>query len=256
MNSLDFLRRSPQLFIFNKEANKTNFGGVLFLIYIIACLTVLLYYILDYTENNKFEVEYTFNYNLTNAKDVPNMLINDDLNQRIEGFVELINNTNEYLSENFVLMDKSGLCRKHFILFNERASEIDFKVYYKCSEKNCSLRDEDLSPFYTINFCYNPFIIAHQNKYSPIYKEEDLYSCQDFQFSFDVKIKKNLEWQVIKYKDKGGLFSEGKENTAGSIKSGDIFIYDRPNYSVIRFNNSFDAYVLLYEIQLNNIFNY
>jgi hypothetical protein len=64
-----------------------------------------------------------------------------------------------------------------------------------------------------------------------------------------------LEWQIIKYKEKGGLFSEGKEYIAGSIKSGDIFIYDKPNYGVVEFD-SVDVYVLVYEIKVHNKFEY
>ena len=65
-----------------------------------------------------------------------------------------------------------------------------------------------------------------------------------------------MEWQIIKYIEKGGLFSEGKEHIAGSIKSGDIFIYDNPKRGLIRFKDSVDWYVLLYEIKVHNKFEY
>lgn len=48
MNFLDFLSESPKLFIFQKEVNKTNFGGFLMLIYLIAMALITVYYIIDY----------------------------------------------------------------------------------------------------------------------------------------------------------------------------------------------------------------
>ena len=54
MYFLDFLNESPNFFIFQKKANQTNFGGVLFLIYIIIMILISLAYILDYELNDKY----------------------------------------------------------------------------------------------------------------------------------------------------------------------------------------------------------
>ena len=83
MHSLDFLSQSPHLFIFRRSSNKTNLGGVLFFIQIILCLTIFLYYLLDYIKNNKYEIEYTFYYNDTNYDDYDDMLKNDTLNPKL-----------------------------------------------------------------------------------------------------------------------------------------------------------------------------
>ena len=258
MHSLDFLSQSPHLFIFRRSSNKTNLGGVLFFIQIILCLTIFLYYLLDYTKNNKYEIEYTFNYNLTETDDYDDMLKNDTLNPTLYYIVSLINDTGteEFLNDNFVLLNKKNhLARRKYIYSENKASEIDIGVYYKCIEGNCSLRNEDWKPSYKIRFDYIPYIISHQDENSPISQNQDLLNGMEFEFSYDVKIKKNLEWQIIKYKEKGGLFSEGKEYIAGSIKSGDIFIYDKPNYGVVEFD-SVDVYVLVYEIKVHNKFEY
>ena len=58
MNSLDFFNYPPQYSIFQKETNKTVFGGVLFLLYLIIMFLISLAYILDYAVNEKFEIEY------------------------------------------------------------------------------------------------------------------------------------------------------------------------------------------------------
>ena len=58
MNAIDFFKLPPQYSIFQKEKNKTQFGGVLFLIYLIIMFFISLAYILDYAVNEKFEIEY------------------------------------------------------------------------------------------------------------------------------------------------------------------------------------------------------
>ena len=118
MHSFDFLSRSPNLFIFQKAQNKTNFGGVLFIIYVLSCLAIFLYYLLDYLENSKFEIQYTYNYNLTLHEDLDAMLNNNSLNPMVSGIVRLIDNENHYLSDNFVILDKfSGYARTNELIF-------------------------------------------------------------------------------------------------------------------------------------------
>ena len=58
MNAIDFFKLPPQYSIFLKVKNKTQFGGVLFLIYLIIMFFISLAYILDYALNEKFEIEY------------------------------------------------------------------------------------------------------------------------------------------------------------------------------------------------------
>ena len=45
MHSLDFLSESPKYFIFQKGANKTNLGGVLFLMYILIIMSISFVYL-------------------------------------------------------------------------------------------------------------------------------------------------------------------------------------------------------------------
>ena len=75
---------------------------------------------------------------------------------------------------------------------------------------------------------------------------------QPSRFSFENKILKNYDWQIIKYKDRGGLLSTEKEYFAGSVKSNDIFIYDEP-YII---KNEFESYVYVYGIKINSLFDY
>ena len=66
MHFLDFLSSSPKLFIFQKEAAKTNFGGILFCLYIIIMLSISLAYIINYAVNDKYTFEIKLIDNTTN----------------------------------------------------------------------------------------------------------------------------------------------------------------------------------------------
>ena len=57
MNCLDFLSIPPNFYIFQEKKYKTNFGGILFLLYIIIMFFISLAYILDYIFNPKYEIE-------------------------------------------------------------------------------------------------------------------------------------------------------------------------------------------------------
>ena len=59
MYAIDFFNMPPQYSIFQKETNKTQFGGVLFLIYLIVMFFISLAYLLDYAVNEKFEIEFS-----------------------------------------------------------------------------------------------------------------------------------------------------------------------------------------------------
>ena len=60
MRRLDFVSGAPQFAIFKEGANKTNFGGVIYLIYIIILVILAIIYLDDYFENDKYEFNYTY----------------------------------------------------------------------------------------------------------------------------------------------------------------------------------------------------
>ena len=63
MHSLGFLSNSPKIFIFQKNSNKTNLGGIFSFIYIIIVLFISSLYIFDYISNDKYVVEYSSMFN-------------------------------------------------------------------------------------------------------------------------------------------------------------------------------------------------
>ena len=92
MQNFDFLSDSPRIFIFKKDSNKTNFGGILFLIYIAIMILISLAYILEYALNEKYSIE---NFAVFNFSRDGNEEIN--LNEDIE--------LNPYLDINVTFSD-------------------------------------------------------------------------------------------------------------------------------------------------------
>ena len=84
MRKLDFLTEYPRIYVFQQERNKTNFGGVLFLIFLIIMLIISLSYILDFALNEKFEVEYLSIRNQTLSRDMPILEASEDYNPTME----------------------------------------------------------------------------------------------------------------------------------------------------------------------------
>jgi len=253
MHPLDFISQSPHLFIFNKEANKTNFGGILFIIYIVICLGIFLYYLLNYIKNNKYEIQYTLNYNKTLFKDRDAIFNNDSLNpiMHIEFYVN--NGRHLYSNDTFIIADLNDLSNWNTsgeYHIKEKANRINIGIFYKCKGIDCTLKEEDKNDLHFLTLNYKSFIISHQSEI-PIYQDNDLYhNYDDLEFSMNFKMKQKLNWQVVIYKDKGGLFSEGKEYIGGSLTSGHLLV-EEPNYAFFRINSTYNIIGLfLYEIEI------
>ena len=265
MHPLDFISQSPQTFIFQKETNKTNLGGILFLVYLLICLGIFLFYLLDYTENNKFEVQYTLNKNTSLLEDMERIKNDDNLNPEITIGIELKDNNHQNLSDNFLIIsyirNMEGYTRRSTgsQTFEEKICDVDVEIYYLChNETDCSLREEHKRESYLLYFIYTDFFLDHQNKTLPIYTRDNWYSLLELEFSFYNKMKRNLEWQVIKYVEKGGLFSSGKEYYGGSVKSKDVYIYDQPRPKMKRKldDGSYLFYEFLYRITVDSDYEF
>ena len=62
MKGFDLLSGAPKTLIFEKDSNKTNFGGVLTMIYLIVLLIIIITYMVDYSINPKYSVVYTYEH--------------------------------------------------------------------------------------------------------------------------------------------------------------------------------------------------
>ena len=105
MYFLDFFNSPPQYSIFKKEKNKTQFGGVLFMIYIIIMLIISLIYILDYAINDKYEIE---SFEIDSLFNTKSYYDKNDLN-----FDQSINPETEYRFQVSMIYDVS--LEEHFL---------------------------------------------------------------------------------------------------------------------------------------------
>ena len=187
MKAIDFLNSSPHYFIFQKESNKTNFGGILFLIFLILMFFISLLYILDYALNEKYEIEnYTVDtYEKIDYSQLDKLDFSPEINQEVSFIIKVVFNYYEgfyidknELIDNFFLQYgenyyKGYFCPTYecqndkgdsFIIFNitknkifEKDSnhvEMAIKLFYKCNDTNCSN-----FPYYMID----DFTIITQN---------------------------------------------------------------------------------------------
>ena len=257
MHPLDFLSDSPNVFIFRKKANKTNLGGLLFLVYLIICLVIFLYYLFDYIKNDKYKVKYTFQ----NHKDLNIESFNDyRINPLINISISLTDENHQALSKNFIIALKVKNSQtiyaydsnnKQFML--RALSPYYFYIYYRCENLyNCSIRKEDKRKFYYITFGYMNYLIDHQNSSSPIYKDDMFFSYR-YEFPLNHKINKQFLWHIIKYIDKTNFFSSDKEYYGGRIESGDIFIYDESpgNIYTEEENGTYYYYNFIHSIRID-----
>jgi len=166
MNVLDFLNSSPQYSIFQKEANKTNFGGILFLLYIIIMIIISLAYIMDFALNDKYVIESdmvdtyldSFGHNYEDSlqiiKDNPDINPNTDFTVEVElncdgdvCYDETLNLSE--ISENLLLGYK-GKFRKGQLMVNSWGTYIKFDI-----NKEVFNIDRSSSNFITLVYKYN-----------------------------------------------------------------------------------------------------
>ena len=115
MHPLDIFSDSPKYFIFQKEANKTNFGGVLTLIFSLFMISISLLYYLGYLDLDNYSIEYSHIIGNSNNENIPKLNSISELNPNLTFIIELANNQKKPLSERFILYDyttKEALDRK------------------------------------------------------------------------------------------------------------------------------------------------
>ena len=214
MNCIDFFTSPPNFYILKKRINKTNFGGVLFLLYIIIMIFISLAYILDYIYNDKYEIEYNVvkcfqKYNF-GFEDYPDIIYDFE--------IEVFLKEDEDISDSLILSDdfreykgnysseiteSGGKFNSIMYSFRRNVSEMSFELYYKCIEPNCS--DFSYSRFKRLNLKRKDFRIDHTSSIS--LKILDDYDSNIIGFDFgdfhnNSKFFLDFEWTTIIYKEK------------------------------------------------------
>ena len=233
MDYLDFFSESPKVYIFNKETNKTKFGGFLFIIFIVVMIIISLAYILDFAFNNSYKVEFTRYFNSTSMmrlnktdfiKYFPRELDQEfsfKINIRNHNFDPIIENE---VNEEFVFFYNGARIYPNEII-KSKLSLMELKIYFKCQDKEC--KPKTPVEHYILEIKYNGFELYHQNDTDPpLQKNKNKYFLFFAGFSFDYSYYIHLKWETIKYEEERGvpkLFNpfqtEKEEYISGYISS-------------------------------------
>ena len=269
MHPLDIISNSPNLYILRKESNKTNFGGFLFLIYLIIIITIFVYYIIDYTKNDKYIIQSFnhFNYKTKeekeerNKKDFYNPTINFTLDIQVflKGEFYYLN-YKKFGTNLKIYDDKKEKFIERSSLYSTKINDSDILILYECDNLNCSdyfeqkknLKEEFDISSYCLYFTYDGFTLDHQNENKPIIKTEDdgSFFFRRYDLNFSKTIAINNKWKNILYTEKKGYFQKDSSDSCGYIESYNSFYYDvLLGIRLTEMKNK--KYILLSEITFN-----
>ena len=264
-HALDLLSDSPKNFIFQREANKTNFGGILTILFFISFIFISILYILDYVDsikNGEFIIEYLHINNNTLTNDSEKMNLDPKMNPKKTFYLQILDPYGHYLSNNFVLYD---INKKQFLkkpknkkyVIEKNLSDINIIMLYDCSkEKNCTLKNEDkiFGSLYILRFSFEIPNITHQIPSSPIFESHDPKNAIIHYFnmysSFNSAHIYLLNWEKTIYKEESTLFDRfngiKKEYEYWSIGETTKYSFDDSD----TIDNDYDEYNFEYKMLL------
>ena len=246
MHPLDFISDSPNLFILHKESNKTNFGGVLFLLYIITMIIIIIYYFINYSNNNnKFTIQSLYHFNPKSDEELEARDKDERFNQNISFFVNL-SFKGEYLDKRFKLYnvyEEKEINRDSD--FSIKTNDFDLWLLYQCEEENCTdyYKKYDNNSKYQFDLIYDGFNLDHQNENEPIQRNYIFFQTYNFKFNNSNFID-NI-WENIFYTEKKAyIFGEDNYNkSCGYINN--YYKYETPLIKI-------ETHILLAEIKIYN----
>ena len=269
MRVIDFLSDSPNNYIFQKKTYKTNFGGILFLIFAIIMITIAASYIVDYALNDKYEIEYLKIINQTNPEDLDGMQKDPNFNPTIKFKMSVTNPTNE-ISKKFMFFyyegdgyytGKKGKYIYHHdtnttsldYYINSSVSNLNLYLTYYCgNDPNCGI-DETKNQLISFEFEV-PVAWIHHDSPNPFQKQGTKTYKYNTTFT---KYKYNVyEWTVIKYKEKKGIsrIFDKILNLKTEYYAGDISEYGLYETSNLLYwpDGQGNYYKVLVELQMEN----
>ena len=212
IRKLDLLSSPPQMHILKEETNKTFFGGILFIIYIIVMIIVSIIYILDYALNDKYSIRYSLYRDFTNKEKNNNK--KEDLNPHLNFTLNIKKIGTDFeevnIDDELLIFDSNLDTLKKNSIISRTPSDFAFVIYDLC-EENCNdklakLNNESI--FYVLNITYSGYKIDHNNKNTPLERNNDKYTFyKELIFSLDKSSIIQINWNVIKYKEERGIFS-------------------------------------------------
>ena len=210
MKKFDLLSQSPKTFIFERISNKTNFGGVLTIIYLLIMLFISIYYIYNYIIGDRYEYFYSYRElpEEQKKKVFAGFDTNPPIHLKLDAFNELFWNISSNLK--FIFYQKNSEEKR---IYRNVWTEIHIPdyiiidLYYSTDNiKNFSvndIKDNEFSENFEVNLTYETFYLDHQNPVCP-FKKIVFYKC--LRFNFEKNFLLYLNWEFTKYKEKNDIF--------------------------------------------------
>ena len=263
MRQLDFLNQSPQIYIFHEKANKTSFGGCIFILFLLYMIFVSLLYVYDYIVNEKYEIEYSRYYSPISQEKRDLLNSDPELNPKLNFILDGTYYIRKNYSSDFAFYDR--ISRKfyydvNYLNISKKVSEFFVELLYRCKgidDDVCSLRDEDkdisdFGEYFGFDFTYPSFILDH-SKPDPFDKEHNISS--NYLFNMNNPVQYSLMWKVINYKNQKGIFQflDSWRGNKNEYKAGYIDeVKNSPLPPQYRWSLSF-RYKVIGRIQIHNL---
>lgn len=235
MRLLDFLSNSPKNFIFEKDSNKTTFGGVLTILYLIVLFIMAFIFLYNYEINSKYIITYNHYQKSLSHEEWESKINDPKYNPTLEFIFSLENMGHKPLfHDNFILVNYNTGDK---IEINEpikiKISDLNIALAYICRDENCTFQPEDLEVashniFYYFKVKSTYFDYDIFNKDEPIYKREKEYKTSLFLFNLFIGHLIYNFWQVDKVTEEKGIIEnlfglEEKSSIGGSFYKNDIY---------------------------------
>ena len=210
IRKLDLLSFPPKMSILRQETNKTFFGGILFIIYIIIMIIISIIYILNYALNDKYSIRYSLYKGFVGKEEENNKT--EDLNPHLNftlNIKKIKRDGNRMkivdIGNEFIIQDRNSNKRlKKNSIISRTPSNFSFAIYDLCVE-NCDMDNQSIA--YILNITYSGYKIDHNNKNTPLERNNDKYTFyKELIFSSDKTSLIEINWNVIKYKEERGIF--------------------------------------------------
>ena len=214
----DFLSSSPQNFIFQRNSNKTNLGGVLSMIYLIILLIISISYLVFYSMEDNYTIEYLYYEKLLTREENLEKKNSPKYNPKFDfeiGLYEGSINSGKPAGDRFIikdLMQEGSHIVNNFGTYSKRITEVDWLILYDClneTSKNCNINyTETQYNYVTFLLSFKGYIFDHQNKDSPFHILDDGSSLDYIPtFYLNNPFARGNIWSVVKYKEEKGFFA-------------------------------------------------
>ena len=204
-NRFDFLSNAPKNFIFRNTSNKTNFGGILFLLYIFLVVLIATIYLYDFFTDDDYSIEYTHNSEILYENTIGKKLKDDRYNPYFDFIFQ------------FYCMEENRECsldEDYFILTNmanNQTVQLETILKAKVSDIDIMVVMDRNYPYEVpdslcVNIYYHGFKLDHQNNTSPLYQfNGDKWLRNSWMFRDDNPVISAATWRLVKYKEDIGF---------------------------------------------------